>query len=94
MDWTKKFIKWFYKDKKTKITYELQNTERIDIIARFLIYERKIIDLDVYEVTEYGLENNNNIFYFKVKSKETTPPPPPPKTIENLNDNQPHRASN
>jgi hypothetical protein len=93
MDWGKRFISLFYKDKKTKVTYELQGTERIDIIARFLIHERKVVDLDIYEVAEYGLENNDK-FYFIIKSKESTPPPPPPKTTENVNDNQPHRASN
>jgi len=93
-EWAQKFIKWFYKDKETVITYDFQETESIDILARFLVNERKIINIDLYDVTAYGTRDHGTTFYFKIKTKEDkTPLPPPKNTIENLNDNQPHRAS-
>jgi hypothetical protein len=93
-EWMQKFIKWFYKDKETVITYDFQKTESIDILARFLVHERKIINIDLYDVTEYGTRNNGATFFFKIKTKEDKMPPPPPKnTIDNSNDNQPHGVS-
>ena len=93
-DWISKFIKLFYKDKVTVITYEFQDLEQINILARFLIYDRKIINADLYDIEEYGTKGNGNTFYFKIKPKEDkTPPPPPKNTIENSNNNQPHRSS-
>jgi hypothetical protein len=92
-DWIAKFIKLFYKDKVTVITYEFQNLEQINILARFLIHDRKIVNIDLYDIEEYGTSYNGT-FFFKIKPKEdNTPPPPPKNTIENSSDNQPHRSS-
>ena len=93
-DWISKFIKLFYKDKVTVITYEFQDLEAINILARFLIYDRKIVNADLYDIEEYGTRGTGSTFYFKIKLKEDKTPPPPPNTpIENSNNNQPHRSS-
>jgi hypothetical protein len=57
-DWIAKFIKLFYKDKVTVITYEFQNLEQINILARFLIHDRKIVNIDLYDIEEYGTSYN------------------------------------
>lgn len=93
-NWISKFLKYFYKDKVTVITYDFQESESIDILARFLVHERKIVNMDLYDVEGYGTRNAGNTFFFKIKPKEDKTPPPPPNTpIENSNNNQPHRSS-
>jgi hypothetical protein len=91
--WIEKFIKSFYKEKTTRISYRFLDGEKLDILARFVAREREIVNLELYDVTQYGLIGNE-IWFDITPKKDIPPPPPPPKDPkEKINSDSPTRVT-
>ncbi len=99
MSWIEKFIKWFYKDKVTKIRYTFSKDEVINILHQYLLNGRNnIINLEDYKIISsvYHIDATTQYVDFELKPIEDIPPPPPkdkeedkipPENTENKNTN-------
>jgi hypothetical protein len=95
MNWLRKLLNKLYEEEETVIEYNFLKGEISKIVSDFVIYDRKIIDLEKFEIKGTKLMGNKLEIYIKPK-KFNIPPPGPPEisTIkEDIVDSEPKQSS-
>jgi hypothetical protein len=77
MNWIKKLLYKQYKENNSIVEYIFQEKEMSRIIADYIIYERKIIDLNEFIIDSYELKLNPTVLKIKIipKDKNIINPP-------------------
>jgi hypothetical protein len=97
MSWIRKLLNVFYKEKHTFIKYQFGDNEVQKILGEYVVYDRKIINLNEYKVLGIQYFSQAGYMEIEIAPKELTPPPPPPNIeqppLQNNNiENIPYQA--